>query len=88
MADSVNAPQGQFTSMMMYVASSHEYHFKMTENAPLVVIPESRADELLASVPLDTERDLLKFLLDESRKAPGRWTEASNRPVVKGQALI
>jgi len=76
------------SSLMLYDPGAREFRFKVTEEASPVSIPETQTPALLATIPTAAERDLLQFLLDEARKRPLTWAEASNAPLAKGQALV
>lgn len=77
--------------MMRYLASEKTFEYKADESAEETArIHETRIEDLCRKVEQENEvmGKLLSFLIENSRKDPGKWVEATTDSVVNGQALL
>lgn len=81
----------EFRSMMRYLAAEKVFEYKADESATQSMrVPESKIGDLRAGIGA-TDPDmarLLDFLVENAKREPGKWVEATNTQVGKDQALV
>lgn len=83
--------QTEIRSMMRYLTDEKVFEYKADELAQeSVKIPESRMKHLQANIGGSdpTMAKLLDFLVENAKKDPGKWVEATTTIVANGQALV
>lgn len=77
--------------MMRYLAAEKVFEYKADETATQsMMVPEAKVGDLragLAATDPNMAR-LLDFLVENARREPGKWVEATNTQVGKDQALV
>lgn len=81
----------EFRSMMRYLAADDVFEYKADESSKETArIPSARIDDLRKGVEHENPAmaKLLNFLVENAKKDPGKWVEATTDSVANGQALL